>query len=117
MNKKIFMFIILITSIFMPIFSFAEGFGLGDLNGYAGEGTGSIAVTKRMGLIFSFLKYIGIVVSVVVLIVIGLKYIFGSVDEKAEYKKSMMPYIYGAMFLFSGSFIPELIYKFVKYLF
>ena len=54
----------------------------------------------------------GIVLSVVMLIVLGLKYMLGSVEEKATYKKSMMPYLIGALLIFSAATIANIIYNF-----
>ena len=34
----------------------------------------------------------------------------GSVEERSEYKKSMVPYLIGAVLLFSGTAIPQIIY-------
>ena len=50
--------------------------------------------------IIGIIQVIGTVTSVVVLIVIGIKYMVGSLEERAEYKKTMMPYIIGALFVF-----------------
>ena len=38
----------------------------------------------------------------------------GSVEEKAEYKKTLMPYIIGAFLLFTGTLVPNVIYKMIK---
>lgn len=51
--------------------------------------------------IIGTIKVIGIVVAVVTLAVIGLKYMTGSVEEKAEYKKTMIPYLIGAILVVS----------------
>ncbi len=50
--------------------------------------------------IIGIIQVIGSVTSVIVLIVIGIKYMVGSLEERAEYKKTMMPYIIGALFVF-----------------
>ena len=34
--------------------------------------------------------------------VIGIKYMMGSAEEKAEYKKTMIPYLVGAVILFAA---------------
>lgn len=47
--------------------------------------------------IIGTIKVIGIVIAVVTLAVIGLKYMTGSVEEKAEYKKTMIPYLIGVI--------------------
>ena len=41
--------------------------------------------------------------------VIGLKYITGSVEEKASYKKTMIPYLVGCLLLFGASMIAPII--------
>lgn len=50
--------------------------------------------------IIGAVQFIGTFASVIVLIVMGIKYMLGSVEEKAEYKKTMMPYIVGAILVF-----------------
>ena len=56
-------------------------------------------------------KIVGIVVAVVVILVIGIKYLVGSAEQKAEYKKTMIPYIVGAVLVFAGSTIVNVIYN------
>lgn len=60
--------------------------------------------------IYSGLMSIGIVLSVVILAILGVKYMLGSASERAEYKKSMMPYLIGAVLVFSASTIATVIY-------
>ena len=36
----------------------------------------------------------------------------GSTEERAEYKKSMLPYVIGAVILFAASTFAQVIYKF-----
>lgn len=62
--------------------------------------------------IITVLTVIGTVISVIVLIILGLKYMFGSIEERAEYKKTMMPYIIGAVLVFAASAIAGMIYSF-----
>ncbi len=57
------------------------------------------------------IRTVGVVLSVLMLIVIGIKYMLGSTEEKAEYKKSLMPYVIGAAIIFTGSMVPDIIYK------
>lgn len=61
-------------------------------------------VNKIVGLanpIIGTIKVVGIVAAVVTLAVIGIKYMTGSVEEKAEYKKTMIPYLIGAVLVVS----------------
>ena len=48
---------------------------------------------------------IAIIVAVVVLLVLGIKYMMGSAAEKAEYKKTMIPYLIGAVLVFGAAAI------------
>lgn len=50
--------------------------------------------------ILSLITTIGTVISVLMLAILGVKYMLGSVEEKAEYKKDLVPYFIGAALLF-----------------
>ena len=69
------------------------------------------AYTNAVGNILGAIQYIGTIVSVLVLAVLGVKYMLGSVEQKAEYKKDMLPYIIGAVLLFSGTNLAQFIYS------
>ena len=62
--------------------------------------------------IVAVLQTVGVVLSVVVLIILGIKYMMGSAEEKADYKKSMIPYIVGAALIFAASAFAQVIYGF-----
>lgn len=95
----------------IPNYSYADDIGLGDLSSYAGTSTGkSKKYTDRMKKVFSILRVVGTILSVVILTAIGLKFMMGSVEEKAEYKKSLLPYAIGAVIIFTGSWLPQLIF-------
>ncbi len=57
------------------------------------------------------IRKFGIAISTLSLTIIGIKYIIGSVEERAEYKKTMWPYILGAVLIFLGSTVTSIIYK------
>ena len=66
--------------------------------------------------IIQIISVIGSIASVIVLVVIGIKYMMGSAEEKAEYKKTLMPYIIGAALVFAASAIAGIIYGFTNVL-
>lgn len=68
-------------------------------------------VQEKAGKILGYINNIGIVVSIITLVIIGIKYMLGSIDEKAEYKKTMIYYMLGALLLFSATTIPNILYK------
>ena len=50
--------------------------------------------------IIGAVQVIGSISSVIALILIGIKYVMGSVEEKAEYKQTLKPYLIGAIMVF-----------------
>lgn len=66
------------------------------------------------GKIIGILQTVGVVLSVVILTILGIKYMMGSAEEKAEYKKTMIPYLVGAVFIFMAPTIANIVYQFVK---
>ncbi len=60
--------------------------------------------------ILGIIRTIGTVITVAVLMILGIKYMMGSTDEKAEYKKSMIPYFVGVILLFAAVNLTSLIY-------
>lgn len=113
MNTFIILTIIisLLTAI-IPNYCYAkDSLGLGDLNEYEGTNSGSTRLVDKAKIILASIRNMGIVLSVVMLIIIGIKYMLGSIEEKATYKKTLLPYLIGAVLLFTGSLIPEIIYQ------
>ncbi len=50
------------------------------------------------------------VLAVIILIILGVKYMMGSAEEKAEYKKTLLPYVIGAVFVFGAGLIASVIF-------
>lgn len=85
---------------------------LGDLNDYGKTATSdSQRLIDMTESVLGIIQVVGTVLSVVIIMIMGVKYMLGSIEEKAEYKKDFVPYIFGAIFLFTGSWIPQIIYK------
>ena len=63
------------------------------------------------GRILSAITTAGIVLSVIMIAVLGVKYMMGSAEEKSEYKKSMIPYLVGAVLIFGASVIAQAVYN------
>ena len=69
---------------------------------------------KLANKIIGGLQAVGSIISIASLVLIGIKYMLGSAEEKAEYKKTMIPYLVGAILVFSASNIAGFVYKFAK---
>lgn len=74
-----------------------------------GAQSNNTSFLQKAGIILGWIQYIGILVSVIALTIIGIKYLFGSVEGKAEYKKTMLPYVIGCFLLMGASFVVGLI--------
>lgn len=68
------------------------------------------AITNLGGQIIGVVRTVGVLVAVVILLILGIKYMMGSAEEKADYKKSMIPYIVGAVLIFGASAIAGIVY-------
>lgn len=62
--------------------------------------------------ILGVIRIVGTLIAVGVVMVLGVKYMMGSAEEKASYKKTMIPYIVGAVLLFAASNLAGFIYDF-----
>lgn len=60
--------------------------------------------------IIAVVRIVGVVIAVVILLILGIKYMMGSAEEKADYKKSMIPYIVGAVLIFASTAIVGVVY-------
>ena len=69
-------------------------------------------VTSKANPIIGTIKIVGIVIAVITLVVLGVKYMTGSIEEKAEYKKTMIPYLVGIVLLLGASGIVKAIASF-----
>ena len=117
MNKKVLKFVtvllIIMMAVTISISSFAADIEPGSLTGDTSQVQDGVASINTVGnSIIGVLRVVGIVLSVIVLIVIGIKYMMGSAEEKAEYKKTMLPYIIGAALIFAASAFAQVIYDF-----
>ena len=113
MNKKV---LKVLATILMIMFIVSIGITSFALTPDQLTGSASVSGTteiQNLGQsIIGILRTVGIVLSVVVLIIIGIKYMMGSAEEKAEYKKTMIPYIVGAALIFAASVFANVIYNF-----
>ena len=81
---------------------------------YTGSGASVSSIEKIGNQIIQIVSTIGSIASVIVLVVLGIKYMMGSAEEKAEYKKTLLPYIIGAAFVFAASTIATFVFNFTS---
>ncbi len=78
------------------------------LTGTASQAQGDVVNIGNQ--IIGIITTVGVVVAVVILLVLGIKYMMGSASEKAEYKKTMIPYLVGAVLILFASTIVTAIF-------
>ena len=71
--------------------------------------TGGEEVKGIANKIIGILQQVGSIISVIALVVMGIKYMVGSVEEKATYKETMMPYFIGAILVFATTTVLAII--------
>ncbi len=112
-SKLIVALLIVLTIATISVSSFATDAGnvLGQLTGEVKDNTISTGKIVNIGnSIIAVVRIVGVVVAVVILLVLGIKYMMGSAEEKADYKKSMIPYIVGAVLIFASTAIVGVVY-------
>lgn len=66
---------------------------------------------KVIGTILGIVRNLGVIASVLVISIIGFKYMLGSLEEKANYKENIILYIVGCFLLVSATTLPNAIYN------
>ncbi len=59
--------------------------------------------------LYNILLVVGIVIAVIVGLILGIKFILGSVEEKAEIKAMLIPYIIGCIVVFGAFTIWQIV--------
>lgn len=78
-----------------------------------GEGNNK-GILGAINTIIGLLQYVGSGIALIVITILGIKYILASPAEKADVKKSIMPVLIGCVLLFGGVNIAGLIASFTK---
>lgn len=104
MKKTIKILSVLIMTV-MIIATFASFVLAADISVPTGTTISNTDVNKVANYVIGFLRVIGTAVAVVIIIVLGIKYLTASPEGKADYKSSMIPYLVGAVLVFAGTWI------------
>lgn len=97
--KILFVLILVVLIIGISTSSFAS---LGNMKPQVNT-DGTQEMLKIGGVILGTIQVIAVAIAVIMLVVIGVRYITASPTEKADVKKTMLIYVAGALLLFAGS--------------
>lgn len=81
-------------------------------DGFISEGSSQIDSTELQNfsnMLYNELLIIGIIIAVIVGTILGIKFMIGSVEEKADIKKLLIPYIVGCIVVFGAFGIWKLV--------
>ncbi len=87
---------------------------IGDADQFIEEGEDSTTINEQQlkdtkNFLYNLFLGIGIIVVVIVGMVLGVKYMIGSLEEKAEYKELLVGYLIGCVVLFGAFGIWKLV--------
>lgn len=87
---------------------------IGDADQFVTDGEVNVAIDENRlkdtkNFLYNLFLGIGIIVAVIVGMVLGVKYMIGSVEEKAEYKELLVGYLVGCVVLFGAFGIWKLV--------
>ena len=71
-------------------------------------------VTDVSETIIGVIQVVGTIIAVITIMILGIKYMVAGVEERAEYKKSMIPYLIGCILLFVSVTIVSATYQLIK---
>ncbi len=108
---SILMMAIMMIMVATPVFADVDpGKAIDDVKSKVSYG-GNKDFTAKVGKIIGFLQWAGAIAGVLIITIFGIKYMMGSLEEKAEYKKTMIPFIVGAIVLIAAPQIAKLIFS------
>lgn len=104
------LYVVLVMSMFVslitPVFAFSSP------SGVSADASAANTFDTQLNKIMGLVQGVGIGIAVIILVVLGIKYMMGSAEEKAEYKKTMIPYVVGAILIGGAATIANAVYTF-----
>ena len=79
----------------------------------AGEGVATEVdgVKDLAGRVIKIIRNVAAIAAIVIISILGIKYMMGSTQEKADYKKSFIPLIVGIIVVFGAAQIASMIFS------
>ena len=81
---------------------------------FVNEGESNVSIDEHLlgetaGFLYNMLLAFGIITAVIVGSILGIKYMIGSVEEKAEYKQTLLAYLISCVVVFGAFGIWKLV--------
>lgn len=109
--KKVLAILIIFILVILLVGNTVQAFSVNDLTGTESDAQEIKTVGNK---VIQVISVVGSILSVIVIIVLGIKYMVGSVEEKAEYKKLVYPYLIGCVAVYGSFGIWKLVVEILK---
>ena len=120
MNKtmkilSVLMLAIMLVSVATPVFAATQGTMVtpDKITVDYGNDTDTKDLREMAGKVVGLIRNIAVIAGVILLSVIGVKFMMGSAEEKAEYKKSLVPLVVGIIVVMAATQIVSMIFNLV----
>ena len=111
---SIIMLVIMMVSCFSTVFADGTATDPSTWNNKTGNKIATGDIENFAASVINVVSIVGSAAAIITLIILGIKYMMGSAEEKAEYKKTLLPYIFGAAMVFGASLLVGVIYNFMN---
>lgn len=106
--------IMLVSVVSVPVHAKAADI-LGNIDKDVESATGNTeGIQKMAAKVIKWIRNVAVIAGVLILTVLGLKYMLGSAEEKADYKKSLVPLVVGIIVVMAASQIMAMIFSFLE---
>lgn len=107
---------IMIFTLLSAVYEVKADFNPGDIINKVGTEANTTNVdttllNAKAGKILAYIRNIAVIAGVIVITILGVKYMTGSLEEKAEYKKSFIPLIVGIIVIMAATAIATTIFS------
>ena len=103
----------MVMTVSTSVLAFDAGSIISNIDNQANAQGGNAQVNQLAGKIVGFIRNIAVVAGVIILSIIGVKFMVGSAEEKAEYKKSLIPLVVGIIIVMGAAQIVAMIFDFM----
>lgn len=110
---KIILIVFLIISTIFIFLNEADAININNIKNNSSK-VSTTEISSVGKIILSVINSFAVVASVIIIAILGIKYMLGSASERADYQKTMIPYIVGVVLVFSGATIANAIYLLAK---
>ncbi len=113
--KKVTKILTIVLLVAMIVLSVSEVFAAGGLitnieqasNTTVNMGT----LPQTIGKVIAYIRNAAIIIGIVIILILGIKYMTGSVEEKAGYQKSFVPLIVGIIVVMAATSIASFLFS------